>query len=147
MADDRESGEPPRPEPMPEQPGRPRPSRRPRERRPGSTVRLSSSTAETAIKKEIPSVQHFASRLSNHGTAASNASITLPARSKTTAIDLKWSETTRLILVAFGMLLTIVVCGFGMWYFTNRPANQNQHGSIEVPQTVQATGGTGRANP
>lgn len=104
--------------------GRPRP-RRPRERQPGSSVRLSSSTTDTTISRQV-AVQHVASRLSNPAAAAvvkSNSSsqidITLPPPREIT-LQLKLTERMRLLLIGLGMLATIVTCGIGMWYIMTK---------------------------
>ena len=100
-----------------------RPNRRPRERRPGSSVRLSSSTTDTTIKREIEPVQHIASRLSPQTVAAATQSgvqSSVAPRQKGMTLELHWNETTRLILVGIGMLLTMIICGIFMWNMMNR---------------------------
>lgn len=130
---------------------RSRVARRPRQ--PGSSVRLSSATTDTTIKRTIEPVQHVASRLS--GQAIQNvqpAAASAPAapatpvsaapavgpRPRTAALELRWNETTRTILVAAGMLATIIVCGIAMWYFLNGPS-QNRTSQAAPGSVPSAT--------
>ncbi len=129
MADDRSHSDGSSSGTSPSQIGRTRPNRgRPRERRPGSSVRITSSTTDTTIKREIEPVQHVASRLTGRTATAGKASASMNVvapRKQGLTIELRWTETTRLFLIAIAMLATIVLCGFGMWYLVNRtnPAN------------------------
>ena len=129
MADDRSGRDTVSSDSSPSQISRVQPHRvRPRERRPGSSVRITSSTADTTIKREIEPVQHVASRLTGRTATAgkSSASMNVVApRKQGLTIELRWTEATRLFLISIAMLATIVLCGFGMWYLVNRtnPAN------------------------
>ncbi|MFO1043368.1 MAG: serine/threonine-protein kinase [Planctomycetaceae bacterium] len=119
---------------------RPR-QRRPRERQPGSSVRLSSSTTDTAISRQIDPVQHVASRLSGPAAAmpTSNsapqpvAPAPAPAvRSNDITLQLRLTERMRLVLIAIGMLATIIICGFGMWYIMSQK-NPVEEGKPSIP--------------
>ena len=129
MADDRSSRDTVSSDSSPSQISRVPPTRvRPRERRPGSSVRITSSTTDTTIKREIEPVQHVASRLTGRNATAGKSSATMNVvapRSRGLTLELRWTETARLFLIAIAMLATIVLCGFGMWYLVNRtnPAN------------------------
>lgn len=129
MADDRSLELEPVSDPAVSTVTRPKPTRRPRERRPGSSVRLSSPTVDTTIRREIEPVQHVASRLSAPVVVASSS--VQPTRSRGITLELRWTERTRLTLIAMGMLVTIVSCGFGMWYFMNRDHASN---SVRLPK-------------
>lgn len=72
MADDRSSGDDSQSSSSSSNIERPR-QRRPRERHPGSSVRLSSSTTDTAISRQIDPVQHVASRLSGQAAVVSTS--------------------------------------------------------------------------
>jgi serine/threonine-protein kinase len=127
MADDRMGDDSASSGTSPSQIGRTRPNRRPRERRPGSSIRISSSTTDTTIKKEIEPIEHVASRLSAPSVAAP-ISATIPtvnARPRGVTLELRWNESTRIFLVAVGMLATIIVCGIGMWYMMNKTNHGN----------------------
>jgi serine/threonine-protein kinase len=129
MADDRESSETSSSGTAELPSVRPRTNRtRPRDRRPGSSVRLSSASSETAIDRKIDPVQHVASRLTM--PVANTASLPVVAKPLAIGKHGVWSfspsENTRLILIVIAMLTTIVVCGFGMWYVIHHPgANHN----------------------
>jgi serine/threonine protein kinase len=134
-------------------PDRPRAPRRPRERRPGSSVRITSSTTDTAIKREVEPVQHVASRLSTPTLAASSPAVApsaaAPAASKgrSVTLELRWNETTRLVVVALGMLATIVICGFGMWYLLNQSAPRNNALNRTTPNGVINSSSQEEADP
>jgi len=127
MADDRSDPS------SPADGSRSRVARRPRQ--PGSSVRLSSATTETTIKRTVEPVQHVASRLSTPAVvsppvpaATAPASVATAAapvgKAKALTLELRWNETTRQILVAVGMLATIILCGIAMWYFLNGPSSR-----------------------
>ncbi len=147
MADDRSSGDDSQLGSSSSRIDRPR-QRRPRERQPGSSVRLSSSTTDTAISRQIDPVQHVASRLSGQAAVVTTTnSVPQPAvpapspaaRSKDITLQLRLTERMRLVLIAMGMLATIVICGFGMWYIMiqKNPADQ---GKPTVPTKATAPG-------
>ena len=119
---------------------RPR-QRRPRERQPGSSVRLSSSTTDTAISRQIDPVQHVASRLSGPAAAMTTSNsapqpvVPAPApaaRSNDITLQLRLTERMRLVLIAIGMLATIIICGFGMWYIMSQK-NPVEEGKPSIP--------------
>ena len=119
---------------------RPR-QRRPRERQPGSSVRLSSSTTDTAISRQIDPVQHVASRLSGPAAAMPTSNSALQpvvpapapaARSNDITLQLRLTERMRLVLIAIGMLATIIICGFGMWYIMSQK-NPVEEGKPSIP--------------
>ncbi len=123
---------------------RPR-QRRPRERQPGSSVRLSSSTTDTAISRQIDPVQHVASRLTGQAAvvAASNSAsqpvVAAPApvtRSNDITLQLRLTERMRLVLIAIGMLATIVICGFGMWYIMSQKNPMEQGKPSDSPKAT-----------
>lgn len=149
MADDRSSGDDSQSGSSSSRIDRPR-QRRPRERQPGSSVRLSSSTTDTAISRQIDPVQHVASRLSGQAAAVTTSNsapqpvVTAPspaARSKDITLQLRLTERMRLVLIAIGMLATIVICGFGMWYIMIQK-NPTDHGKPTVPTKATAPGDT-----
>ncbi len=142
MADDRSSNDGSSSGTSPSQIGRTRPNRRPRERRAGSSIRLTSSTADTAIKRQTDPVQHVASRLSGRVPLAITAPVAAAAvatRGKGATLELRGSETVRLVLVAIAMLATIVICSFGMWYFMNR-TNANDNARVPAANGTLTSG-------
>lgn len=123
---------------------RPR-QRRPRERQPGSSVRLSSSTTDTAISRQIDPVQHVASRLTGQAAvvAASNSAsqpvVAAPVpvtRSNDITLQLRLTERMRLVLIAIGMLATIVICGIGMWYIMSQKNPMEQGKPSDSPKAT-----------
>lgn len=149
MADDRSSGDDSQSGSSSSRIDRPR-QRRPRERQPGSSVRLSSSTTDTAISRQIDPVQHVASRLSGQAAAVTTSNsapqpvVTAPspaARSKDITLQLRLTERMRLVLIAIGMLATIVICGFGMWYIMIQK-NPTDQGKPTDPTKVTVPGAT-----
>jgi len=137
-------------------PDRPRAPRRPRERRPGSSVRITSSTTDTAIKREVEPVQHVASRLSTPTLAASSPAVAPSAaapaaaaasKGRSVTLELRWNETTRLVVVALGMLATIVICGFGMWYLLNQSAPRNNALNRTTPNGAINSNAQDEADP
>lgn len=124
MAEDRGVDSPPN-SASNSQVGRSRSGRRLKDKNPGATMRLSGSTTETTIKKEIEPVHHTASRLSTPAAVAvvaANSTTATVDRAKAASFTLSLNESTRVGLIAAGMLATIIICGFGMWYLLNRPA-------------------------
>ncbi|MEI8382140.1 MAG: serine/threonine-protein kinase [Planctomycetota bacterium] len=149
MADDRSSGDDSQSGSSSSRIDRPR-QRRSRERQPGSSVRLSSSTTDTAISPQIDPVQHVASRLSGQAAVVTTTnsapqpvvpSPSPAARSKDITLQLRLTERMRLVLIAIGMLATIVICGFGMWYIMSQKAPTDQ-GKPTAPTKATAPGDT-----
>lgn len=132
---------------------RPR-QRRPRERQPGSSVRLSSSTTDTAISRQIDPVQHVASRLSGQAAAMATSNsapqLVVPApspvtRSNDITLQLRLTERMRLGLIAIGMLATIVICGFGMWFIMSQK-NPTEQGKPSDSPKASVPGSTPAGN-
>ena len=134
MADDRGLSDAPRARLSESGNSRPRPNRnRPRDRRPGSSVRLTSSSTETTINRQAALVHHAASRLTvaaantNGSRSISNnrpaaPTIVLPAASgKFRWKGIDFNENLNLVLVGVAMLAAMLVCGLCMWQAIHRP--------------------------
>jgi len=89
----------------------------PRERRPGSSVRLPGATSKPGAA--TPIVQELASRLS---VPISTVAI---AKSGPNRLAKPMDEMTRTVLIGMAMLAAIVVSSFGMYYFIRQPGQGN----------------------
>lgn len=93
----------------------------PRERRPGSSVRLPGATSSgSGSRPATLVVQEMASKLSAPAAAAN--AVVKPLQIRSPKPD---PETTRAILIGLAMVATIVVCSFGMYYFIRQPGLGN----------------------
>ena len=93
---------------------------KPRERRPGSSVRLPGATANVGGSRSAsPAVQELASKLSAPVSSA------VPANNRPLARTRSMDEMTRTVLIGMAMLAAIVVSSFGMYYFIRQPGQGN----------------------
>lgn len=138
----------------------------PRERRPGSSVRLTNPSAETAIDRQVMKVHKVASKLTTpivELETTSKPRVTTPAPSnkprpkavpatKVVAKDksnrsmfagitsrkLKPGEERRLMLVGVATLAAVALCSFCMWYAISR-SSKSENASATNSDSLKTT--------